>query len=84
MSQLSTGASDHEKPAPSGGGSWTIEEFCERNRISRSFFYKMRAQGIGPDEMHTGATVRITQRAEFDWQRRGEQRAKEAAKEAVA
>jgi hypothetical protein len=71
MSQLSTGASDSEKPA-SSGGSKTIEEFCDDHRISRSFYYKMRFAGVGPVEMRFGTIVRITARAEADWQQRGE------------
>jgi hypothetical protein len=73
MSQLSTGASDFENPV-AAGGSKTIEEFCRDNRISRSFYYKMRNAGIGPDEMRFGTIVRITREAEASWQRRGEKR----------
>jgi hypothetical protein len=83
MSQLSTGASDSEKPhastggkpprgPPTSGGSKTIDEFCDDNRISRSFYYKMRFAGVGPVEMRFGTIVRITARAEADWQARGE------------
>jgi hypothetical protein len=75
MSQLSTGAADYEKPA--SGGSKTITEFCRDHRISRSFFYKMRALGIGPDELHVNSCVRITHQAEAAWMQRGEQRARE-------
>ena len=79
MSQLSSGLSDYEKPrASGGGGSMTIETFCSRNEISRSFFYKMRRLGVGPDEMRHGDIVRITYRAEAAWLKRGERRAKEA------
>lgn len=77
MSQLlSTGGSDYEKPATSGG-SMTIETFCERNEISRSFYYKMKRLGIGPDEMRYGEIVRITYKAEAAWLKRGERRARE-------
>jgi hypothetical protein len=76
MSQLSTGAADYEKPTTSGG-SKTVDEFCRDNRISRSFYYKMRRLGIGPNEMRYGTIVRITHAAEAAWQQRGEQRAKE-------
>jgi hypothetical protein len=71
MSKLSTGRSDSEKPA-SSGGSKTIEEFCRDNRISRSFYYKMRNAGIGPGEMRFGSIVRITRAAEAAWQAPGE------------
>jgi hypothetical protein len=75
MSQQSTAISDFEKPA--SGGSKTISEFCRDHRISRSFFYKMRALGIGPDELHVNSCVRVTFEAEKRWQQRGEQRARE-------
>jgi hypothetical protein len=78
MSQLSTGAADYEKPT-SSGGSKTIEEFCRDHSLSRSFYYKMKKLGIGPDEMRHGGTVRITHQAEAAWQQRGEQRARETA-----
>jgi hypothetical protein len=71
MSQQSTALSDCEKP-PSSGGSKTVDEFCRDNRISRSFYYKMRKAGIGPDEMRYGSIVRITHAAEARWQQRGE------------
>jgi hypothetical protein len=71
MSQLSTGAAKYEKLA-SSGGSKTIEEFCRDNRISRSFYYKMRNAGVGPDEMRFGTIVRITREAEARWHRGGE------------
>jgi hypothetical protein len=78
MSQLSTGATDYEKPA-SSGGSKTIAEFCRDNRISRSFYYKMRNAGIGPDEMRVNTIVRITREAEARWHRRGEHAVETAA-----
>jgi len=80
MSQLSTGASDYEKPTSGGskksGGSKTIKEFCEDNRLSHSGYYKLRRTGKGPDEMRYGGVIRITHAAEARWHRRGEQRAK--------
>jgi hypothetical protein len=78
MSQQSTALSDFETPA-SSGGSKTIDEFCRDNRISRSFYYKMRNAGIGPDEMRFNTIVRITREAERRWQQRGETRVAEIA-----
>jgi hypothetical protein len=72
VSQLSTGASDYEKPT--AGGSMSIETFCRRNEISRSFYYKLRKLGVGPAEVHYGAAVRISFRAEAEWIARGESR----------
>jgi hypothetical protein len=78
MSIMSTGAADCEKPR-SSSGSKTIEEFCHDHSISRSFYYKMKKLGIGPDEMRHGTAVRITREAEMRWMQRGEQRARETA-----
>lgn len=47
---------------------FTKTEFCARNSMSRSFFYKIRKQGRGPREM----LGRITADAEKDWQRERE------------
>jgi predicted DNA-binding transcriptional regulator AlpA len=32
----------------------TIPEFCEQRGLSRSFYYKLRRQGIGPTETRVG------------------------------
>jgi hypothetical protein len=85
MSQHSTGLADDEKPAggrgkkspralPPFGGSKTIEQFCSTNGISRSFYYKLKHAGLGPDEMRFGKAVRISARAEAAWQQHGESR----------
>jgi hypothetical protein len=87
---MSTGLSDSEKPTAARGvkttnppaalgGSKTIEEFCRDHRISRSFWYKMKRLGVGPDEMRHGTAVRITFEAEARWRQQGEQRAKDTA-----
>jgi hypothetical protein len=80
MSQFSTGVADCEKPA-SSGGSKTIDEFCRDHHLSRSAYYIMKKAGVGPDEMRPhGTIVRITARAEADWQRRGELQATVASR----
>ena len=53
--------------AEAGASSQTIEEFCKAERISRSFFYSMRAEGWGPGEMAIGDSVRISPRARRKW-----------------
>jgi hypothetical protein len=61
------------------GGSMTIGSFCERNEISRSFYYKMRRLGIGPAECQIGTAVRISYVAEAAWLKRAERAAKKTA-----
>jgi hypothetical protein len=48
---------------------FTISEFCARNHITKPTYYKMRAVGLGPDEMRIDDIVRITVAAEARWQR---------------
>jgi hypothetical protein len=68
MSISSTGRSDIEF-----GGSFTISEFCQRNKISRGYYYTLKKIGRGPDEMSPdGKLKRITARAEAAWQKAGE------------
>ena len=58
---------------------FTIAEFCEAHRISRSKLYQLWAAGIGPRLMKVGVKVLISIEAAADWRRQGE-RAAEAAK----
>lgn len=59
------------KPALGAPGqvSFTIDQFCGRNAISRPFFYKLKAQGRGPK---VNDINRITQEAEAEWLRERE------------
>jgi hypothetical protein len=59
---------------------FTITEFCEAHRISRSKLYQLWAAGIGPRFMKIGAKVLISVEAAADWRREREQAAAEAAK----
>lgn len=58
---------------------FTIDEFCQRNGISRFTYHKLKNQGRGPREMALGGVIRITPKAEADWQR-----AREMPKDAEA
>ena len=52
--------------------SYTIDEFCAAERMSRSMLYKAWAQGWGPVFYRVGVTRRITHRARLEWQRQRE------------
>jgi predicted DNA-binding transcriptional regulator AlpA len=54
------------------GPNLTVDEFCERNGISRSTLYKEWRTGGGPKRVKTGKTTRITRRAERLWRRERE------------
>ena len=43
--------------------------FCAAHGISEAFYFKLRDQGLGPDEMRLGARVFITHEAAARWRR---------------
>jgi hypothetical protein len=47
----------------------SVAEFCRRNSISKPFYFKLRAQGLGPKEIRLGARVLITREAAEKWRR---------------
>ena len=47
----------------------TVAEFCERNRICPSTYFKLRQLKKGPREMRVLGKVLITPEAEADWRR---------------
>ena len=52
---------------------YTIEDFCERNRISEAMYFKLKRQGHAPREMKLGKKILITPEAEADWRREREE-----------
>lgn len=50
----------------------SISGFCRRNRISRSTYYALQDQGLGPATLKIGRSVRISRSAEKHWRRRME------------
>ena len=59
---------------------YSIPEHCRRHGISVSFYFKEKAAGRGPREMHIGTRVLISKEAAAEWRREREQ---VAAKESV-
>jgi predicted DNA-binding transcriptional regulator AlpA len=60
--------------------SFTIDEFCRVEKISRAFYYKLKKQGRGPREMKLGpGAKRISGQARRDWHRQREAEAAESA-----
>lgn len=53
----------------------SVDEFCERNNISRSTYYDLRRQGLGPKEMKVGKRRIISVEAAAEWRRAMEARA---------
>ena len=61
---------EHAKEA----ASLTISTFCKRNELSRSKFYALVKQGLGPTMMDLSGMKRISIDAERRWQRACEER----------
>jgi predicted DNA-binding transcriptional regulator AlpA len=55
--------------------SLTIDEFCAAEKISRSFFYKLDAQGDAPKTYAIGRNRRISRASRESWR---------AARESIA
>ncbi|MCK1691617.1 transcriptional regulator [Bradyrhizobium sp. 145] len=47
--------------------SYTIDEFCNRHKFSRSTYYKLQRVGKGPRTMPVLDCVRISEEAEREW-----------------
>jgi hypothetical protein len=52
--------------------SYTIDEFCAAERISRVKLYEMWKQRIGPRFYNNGRCRRITHNSRLEWQRERE------------
>ena len=73
-------ASGVEGVGPQDRAAFTIAEFCEAHRISRSKLYQLWAAGIGPRLMKVGVKVLISIEAAAEWRSEREQASAEAAK----
>jgi hypothetical protein len=54
---------------------FTVDQFCVRNQISKSSWFKLRRAGLAPRVLMIGNSARITREAEAAWQRRMERAA---------
>jgi hypothetical protein len=55
--------------------SYTVDEFCKAERVSRVKLYELWKRGEGPRFYLNGRCRRITHAARMDWQRAMEARA---------
>ena len=58
---------------------YSIREFCAAHRLSESMYFKLRNQGLGPDEMSVGSRRIISFEAAERWRREREAAAIDAA-----
>jgi transposase-like protein len=73
---------EHAPAREVGRAAYTISEFCEAWRISRTQLYKQWREGIGPRFMRNGTKIIITHEAAVVWSH--EREAATAAAEKVA
>lgn len=52
--------------------SYTTDEFCEAERVSRAWLYLQWRLGNGPRFYYNGNRRRITEEARLEWQRKRE------------
>ena len=62
-------------------GAASVAEFCREHSISIPLFYKMRAQGLGPDTFNAGSRTLISDEAAARWRRARERAAKQLNKQ---
>lgn len=48
-------------------GSFTVNDWCKHRRVSRSKFYKMLRERVGPRIHRVGSHIRISAEADRDW-----------------
>jgi hypothetical protein len=46
---------------------FSVASFCDAHGISQAFYFKLKAQGFGPDEMRLGARIFITHESAARW-----------------
>jgi hypothetical protein len=54
-------------------GAFTVNEFCQRFKMSRSSFYNLLRSGDGPELLRSGGRPRISFEAARKWRERHEQ-----------
>ena len=65
-----------QQPPPTEAAAYSIRSFCTAHHLSESFYYKMRTEGWGPDEMHVGSRVLISFEAAARWRAAREKEAR--------
>jgi hypothetical protein len=63
------------------GADFTIAQWCEHRNISRPTYHQWRLRGLGPKELRIGSVIRITAKADAEWQERMEHQSKAFARE---
>jgi len=72
MKEQSTQHRDAAAPAPVTRACFTVTEFCQAHRISRSHFYDLTRHGHGPRIIKAGNSTLISVEAAAEWRQRME------------
>jgi len=72
-----------KEPIPTFEPSYSVDEFCNAERISRVALYAFWKQGKGPRYYMNGRCRRITHQARLTWQRQREAETMGGADEAA-
>lgn len=70
--------------APVERDAFTIEGFCEAHSISTAMYFKLKAQGLGPDEMEVGRRRPISREAAARWRKQREIAARKSKNQETA
>ena len=74
------GGTPHKARAPpSDPDAYSVDLFCHRHGLSHSFYYKLKAQDLGPREIRLNSKVLISREAAEAWRREREAAAATAA-----
>lgn len=63
---------------------YTVAEWCEKRRISDWKFKQMQAAGTAPEIWRDGRTIRISARADREWEAAQRERTQNPTKEEMA
>jgi predicted DNA-binding transcriptional regulator AlpA len=66
---MSRKTSRRRPPPPPPLDCFSIDQFCARHGISRPHFYRLRMQGLTPDEIKLGSRILIAKEAAEAWRR---------------
>ena len=61
------GKKEREEPRADPTALYSIKSFCAAHGISEAFYFKLREDGLGPDELRLGARVFITHESAQRW-----------------
>ena len=68
--------------APTGeADAYSLQEFCDRHRISLQLFYKLMQQGLAPQTFNVGTRVSVSKEAATRWRKEREDRHRRSLKE---